>query len=83
MGDSSAAMGTAPDVWNDMLGVLVSLVPHPWWLSMTFSKFLADFLQPLVKVTDSLIRRETHGMHIDVMGMDGSAASIVQAHDSF
>jgi saccharopine dehydrogenase-like NADP-dependent oxidoreductase len=83
VGDSSAAMGTAPDFWNAMLGVLVSLVPRPWWRSKTFSKFLADFSQPLVKVTDSLIGRETHGMRVDVTGTDGSAVSIVQAHDSF
>jgi hypothetical protein len=83
VGDSSAAMGTAPDFWNVMLGVLVSSVPRPWWRSETFSKFLADFSRPLVKATDSLIGGETHGMRIDVTGTDGRAVSIVQAHDSF
>jgi saccharopine dehydrogenase-like NADP-dependent oxidoreductase len=83
VGDSSAAMGTAPDFWNVMLGVLVSLVPRPWWRSEVFSKFLANFSQPLVKATDSLIGGETHGMRIDVTGTDGRAVSIVQAHDSF
>jgi saccharopine dehydrogenase-like NADP-dependent oxidoreductase len=82
-GDSSAAMGTAPDFWNVMLGVLVSLVPRLWWRSEAFSKFLANFSQPLVKVTDSLIGGETHGMRVDVTGTDGRAVSIVQAHDSF
>lgn len=79
VGDSSAAMGTAPDFWNALLGVLVSLVPRPWWCSKTFSKFLADFLQPLVKVTDSLIGRETHGMRVDVTGTDGGAVSSIHS----
>jgi NAD(P)-dependent dehydrogenase (short-subunit alcohol dehydrogenase family) len=54
-GSSSAAMGTAPDVWNDMLGLLVNIVPQPWWTSERFSKFMADFSQPLVRVTDAWI----------------------------
>ena len=83
-GDSSAAMGTAPDFWNTMLGVLVNLVPRPLWRVETFSKLLADFSQPLVKVTDAvLLNGETHGMRVDVTGTNGNAVSIVQAHDSF
>jgi saccharopine dehydrogenase-like NADP-dependent oxidoreductase len=27
-GSSSAAMGTAPDIWNDLLGILVKIVPR-------------------------------------------------------
>jgi hypothetical protein len=30
-GSSSAAMGTAPDIWNTMLGILVSIVPRKLW----------------------------------------------------
>lgn len=84
-GDSSAAMGTAPDFWNGMLGLLVNVVPRSWWRSERFSKFLADFSEPLVKVTDALVLDgETHGMRIDVTGKeDGDAVSIVQAHESF
>ena len=90
-GNSSAAMGTAPDVWNDMLGVLVRVVPRPWWRSERFSRFLADFSQPLVRATDALLRLsspdgmgETHAMRVDVTSEDGGLAfSTVQAHESF
>lgn len=89
-GDSSAAMGTAPDIWNDMLGLLVSLVPRPLWRSERFSQFLADFSEPLVQATDTLLRLqspdgvgETHAMRIDVTGVEGNSVSIVQGHESF
>jgi hypothetical protein len=90
-GDSHAAMGTAPDVWNAMLGVLVSIVPRPWWRSERFSQFLADFSQPLVKAADILLKAtssnkmgETHAMRIDVTGAEnGEVLSIVQGHESF
>ena len=36
-GESSAAMGTAPDIWNDMLGLLVAIVPRQLWESKRFS----------------------------------------------
>ncbi|KAL7531705.1 hypothetical protein ACHAXR_004186 [Thalassiosira sp. AJA248-18] len=89
-GESSAAMGTAPDVWNDMLGLLVALVPRQLWKSKRFSQFLADFSQPLVKATDYLLKiaspdevGETHAMRVDVTSTDGCAVSVVQAHESF
>ncbi|GKY92970.1 hypothetical protein MPSEU_000265600 [Mayamaea pseudoterrestris] len=73
-GNSVAAMGTAPDVWNSMLGMLVAIVPRAWWRSRTFSQFMADFSQPLVFLTDAYLRAqdaehktgETHAMRIDV-----------------
>ena len=58
-GSSSSAMGTAPDVWNDMLGLLVDLVPRNWWRSRRFSKFMADFSEPLVVATDFAMRKLT------------------------
>ena len=89
-GESSAAMGTAPDVWNDMLGLLVTLVPRQLWRSKRFSQFLADFSEPLVKATDYLLKLtssdnvgETHAMRVDVTSTNGRAVSIVQAHESF
>jgi len=81
-GSSSSAMGTAPDLWNDMLGLLVDLVPRNWWRSQKFSKFLADFSEPLVLATDLAMRKlssssnketgegdcgETHAMRVDVV----------------
>jgi hypothetical protein len=82
-GSSSSAMGTAPEIWNDMLGLLVDLVPRNWWRSRKFSKFLADFSEPLVLATDFAMRKlsssssssssgggdcgETHAMRIDVI----------------
>jgi len=75
-GASSSAMGTAPDLWNDMLGLLVDLVPRNWWPTK-FSKFLADFSEPLVLATDFTMRKlssssdgdcgETHAMRVDVV----------------
>mmetsp|Transcript_13758 Transcript_13758/g.20969 ORF Transcript_13758/g.20969 Transcript_13758/m.20969 type:complete len:242 (+) Transcript_13758:798-1523(+) len=88
-GNSYAAMGTAPDLWNTMLGVLVKLVPRSFWRNPKFSKFMADFSQPLVLATDALLKQtgtgETHAMRIDVTSaIDTSkAVSMVQAHDSF
>ena len=89
-GESHASMGTAPAIWNDMLGLLVDIVPRRLWKSKKFSQFLADFSQPLVKATDFLLKMtspdkvgETHGMRIDVTSTDGNAVSIVQAHESF
>lgn len=87
-GNSYAGMGTAPDVWNVMLGVLVRLVPRRLWREERFSKFVADFSKPLVSLTDAWLREngtgETHAMRIDVTSADDErSASIVQAHDSF
>jgi predicted dinucleotide-binding enzyme len=93
-GNSYAGMGTAPELWNDMLGLLVKLVPRPWWRNTRFSKFMADFSEPLVLATDSLLQKtgtgETHAMRIDVTSVPpglqkdgGKGVSIVQAHDSF
>ena len=72
-GRSHACMGTAPDAWNVMLGLLVDIVPRSWWRSEKFSQFMADFSQPLVKATDKWLQLaspdgvgETHAMRIDV-----------------
>jgi NAD(P)-dependent dehydrogenase (short-subunit alcohol dehydrogenase family) len=91
-GNSYAAMGTAPDIWNAMLGLLVKLVPRHLWRNSQFSKFMADFSQPLVLATDALLQQtgtgETHAIRVDVTSVAGpreqaKAVSIVQAHDSF
>jgi predicted dinucleotide-binding enzyme len=91
-GNSYAAMGTAPDIWNAMLGVLVKVVPRHFWRNTQFSKFMADFSQPLVLATDALLQQtgtgETHAMRVDVTSIAGpreqaKAVSIIQAHDSF
>jgi predicted dinucleotide-binding enzyme len=90
-GSSSAAMGTAPDLWNSMLGLLVNLIPRQWWRKTKFSKFMADFSEPLVWATDQWLKTvdsqgvgETHAMRIDVKSVDDKhTVSTVQAHDSF
>jgi len=97
-GESMAAMGTAPSVWNDTLGLLVRLIPRAWWRNAMFSQALADFSEPLVQATDGWLRftdksntgGETHAMRVDVTQRDGgprgngtTTVSIVQAHDSF
>lgn len=88
-GCSHAGMGTAPDIWNGMLGILVKIVPRTWWTNEKFSQFMADFSQPLVQLTDAWLKQisnhagETHGMRIDVSATDDTQASIVQLHESF
>lgn len=94
-GSSIACMGTAPEFWNTMLGILVEIVPRPLWRNHRFCKFLADFSEPLVKFSDWLLQKfdqaaidesmkgETHAMRVDIRRRDGSGVSIFQAHDSF
>lgn len=89
-GSSSAAMGTSPDIWNVMLGILVTLVPRKYWRSEQFSKFMADFSKHMVFATDTLLRLsspdkvgETHAMRVDVTSNKNNKISIVQAHESF
>jgi predicted dinucleotide-binding enzyme len=81
-GSSSVGMGTAPDIWNGMMSLMVSVVPRPWWRSKAFSTGLAKFSKPLVEFTDLFVG-ETHAMRIDVTAEDGSRVSAVQAHESF
>lgn len=90
-GSSLACMGTAPDIWNDMLGLLVNLIPRAWWRNQRFSQFLADFSQPLVWLSDKYLQLrdtddhlgETHAMRVDVTRRNGSGVSILQGHASF
>ena len=95
-GRSHAAMGTAPEVWNFMLGLLVDIAPRAWWRNEQFSQFMADFSQPLVKATDKWLQLsspdgvgETHAMRIDVTAEDSNGdgdlfvSTIVQGHESF
>jgi hypothetical protein len=91
-GDSIAAMGTAPDIWNTMLGALVNVIPRSWWKSKRFSRFMADFSQPLVYLCDAYYLKgmdksfgtgETHAMRVDVTRRDQSGISITQGHQSF
>ena len=35
-GDSWVGMGTAPAMWNDVLGLFVKIVPRAWWRSRRF-----------------------------------------------
>ena len=93
-GSSSVAMGVAPDLWNTILGLLVSIVPRPWWKNHRFSQFMADFSQPLVILTDKYMKwtdpnqiGETHCMRIDVTscvnrGEQQRTMSTIQAHES-
>jgi hypothetical protein len=90
-GSSSVAMGTAPEIWNSILGILVSVIPRSWWRNYRFSQFMADFSRPLVFLTDWWMKwgdpmkiGETHAMRIDVNSDDGSIKmATIQAHDSF
>ena len=81
-GSSSVGMGTAPDLWNSVMGLMVRVVPRGWWKERAFSQGLADFSQPLVTVTDRFTG-ETHAMRVDATLEDGSRVSAVQAHTSF
>ena len=81
-GDSWVGMGTAPAIWNDVLGLFVKIVPRAWWRSQAFSNGLAKFSRPLVAATDLFVG-ETHAMRVDVTSTDGARVSAVQAHESF
>jgi hypothetical protein len=87
-GSSSVGMGTAPAIWNQVMGIMVDVVPRSWWRSEAFSLGLAKFSKPLVTVTDRFVG-ETHALRIDVTaeggGQGGSPrrVSAVQAHESF
>jgi hypothetical protein len=85
-GNSYAAMGTAPDLWNVMLGVLVQIVPRAFWKNARFSKFMADFSQPLVLATDAWLKQtsvgETHAMRIDVTSSSSSKVAAADAAGS-
>jgi len=85
-GDSAVGMGTAPDVWNAMLGLLVDAVPRPWWRNPSFCRFVADFSQPLVQLSDAFLRwtdrggcGETHAMRIDVVSTTTSSITAAAA----
>mmetsp|Transcript_468 Transcript_468/g.1614 ORF Transcript_468/g.1614 Transcript_468/m.1614 type:complete len:432 (-) Transcript_468:45-1340(-) len=82
-GKSDVRMGTAPDIWNDIMGVMVDVVPRSWWLKERFSRGVALFSQPLVAVADAMLGGETHAMRVDVYGSKGGHVAAVQAHDSF
>jgi hypothetical protein len=77
-GTSLAAMGTAPEIWNVVLDVLVRLVPRSWWRIPAFSRFLADFSRPLVALSDLYLKwtglGETHAMRIDVTFDDSESS---------
>lgn len=60
----------------------VQVIPRAWWRNEAFSQFLADFSEPLVWLADRFVG-ETHGMRVEVRGVNGSSATAVQAHDSF
>ena len=75
-------MGTAPDLWNGVLGLLVAAVPRDWWCDAAFSGGLAAFSRPLVTLTDAFLA-ETHAMRVDVRSAAGRRVSAVQAHVSF
>ena len=64
-GGSRVAMGTAPDIWNVVMNLLVRLIPRSWWKQEKFSQALATFSKPLVAFTDMFVG-ETHGIRVEV-----------------
>jgi len=81
-GDSSVGMGTSPELWNVIMGLMVDVVPRHWWKSRDFSLGLARFSKPLVAVTDAF-GGETHAMRVACTAEDGSTCTAVQSHKSF
>ena len=81
-GGSSVGMGTAPELWNLIMGAMCAAVPRDWWRRRAFSQGLASFSRPLVALTDRFVG-ETHAMRIDVTATDGTRATVVQSHESF
>lgn len=81
-GDSSVGMGTAPELWNGIMGLMVEVVPRSWWKSKAWSMGLARFSKPLVALTDLFVG-ETHAMRVECTAEDGSRCVAVQSHRSF
>ena len=81
-GDSRVAMGTAPEIWNIIMGAMVKLIPRSAWLSPVFSQGLATFSEPMVKLTDKFVG-ETHAIRVDVRGESGETVRALQTHESF
>mmetsp|Transcript_22714 Transcript_22714/g.46453 ORF Transcript_22714/g.46453 Transcript_22714/m.46453 type:complete len:149 (+) Transcript_22714:212-658(+) len=75
-------MGTAPEIWNVIMGAMVKVVPRGWWRSDAFSQGLAAFSRPMVAVTDRFVG-ETHAIRVDVEGESGRRAAALQGHESF
>mmetsp|Transcript_18662 Transcript_18662/g.27442 ORF Transcript_18662/g.27442 Transcript_18662/m.27442 type:complete len:150 (+) Transcript_18662:304-753(+) len=75
-------MGTAPEIWNVIMGVMVKVIPRTFWLNPTFSQGLATFSEPMVKLTDKFVG-ETHAIRVDVRGESGAEAKALQTHRSF
>jgi hypothetical protein len=49
-------MGTAPAIWNDMLKLLVSIIPRALWRRRWFAQAMANFSQPLDWLTDQYLK---------------------------
>jgi len=81
-GGSRVAMGTAPDIWNVVMNLLVRLIPRSWWKQENFSQALATFSKPLVAFTDMFVG-ETHGIRVEATSTSGKTIVCIQAHESF
>ena len=42
-GDSRVAMGTAPEIWNVIMGVMVKVIPRQLWLNPNFSQVCVSY----------------------------------------
>ena len=69
-------MGTAPAIWNVILGAMVRVVPRSWWRSKAFSDGLAKFSEPMVAFTDPFVG-ETHAIRVDAAAK-GTAVRVVR-----
>ena len=78
---SDVKMGTAPHAWNVILVAMARVLPRSWWRDERFSRFLADFSQPMVALTDRFVG-ETHGVRVDVTDTEGNVATGVQVRSN-
>lgn len=62
----SSRFGTAPQVWNDLFGV-VALVPDRVLLSRPLMAAAAGFSEPIIRLVDRLVGA-TNAMRVDVVG---------------
>jgi len=81
-GDSTVKMGTSPELWNVIMGWMVQVIPRQWWQSTAFSQAMANFSEPMVRLTDKFVG-ETHCMRVDVTDIEGNVCTAVQGHNSF
>ncbi|CAM9602417.1 unnamed protein product [Discosporangium mesarthrocarpum] len=71
--------GTAPEPWNYLLKAM-TLLPKSIMGDRVLMQGLAEFSEPLVRITDKLVGA-TNAMRVDARAKDGRTARLMYAHE--